>query len=47
MSEQRLVLELLGSDGPPAELPKKGVLTIGSAASSANFVVSEIGRAHV
>jgi hypothetical protein len=46
-SEQTWLLELLGSDTQPAELPKKGVLTIGSSESAANLVVSGQGIADV
>ncbi|HTF90275.1 MAG TPA: FHA domain-containing serine/threonine-protein kinase [Planctomycetota bacterium] len=44
---RRLVLELLGEGGMQAELPRAGVLTIGSAASKVGFTVSGQGVSDV
>ena len=45
--EKRLVLELVGGDRPPAELPRAGVLVIGSDPDRAGFLVDGQGVADV
>ncbi len=42
-----LYIEVVGSNGPPAELPRQGKLVIGSSGDKASFVVSGQGVADV